>query len=131
MTAWRGGCFSNAISFASNDYFPNGSIIVALYLFTSALFIITTCRIEASAPPPQIHDYDLNDSPSSFKEIESSSDQYNSHEYYSDTREKRSFFRSTITSYVFSGSTVPKSVTLGILGCNACISCVPSGINVC
>ena len=37
----------------------------------------------------------------------------------------------TITSYSIVPLTITKSITLGIGGCAACVSCVPSGFTIC
>ena len=73
-------------------------------------------------------------------EIESSQQMVNE-ESIDSHRQKRSFFNKyivitssstvTITSYSISASTVTKSITLGIGGCAACVSCLPSGVTIC
>jgi hypothetical protein len=95
--------------------------------------------LEASAAPPADlirEQRDLTGPVVSSAEIESSqqiSDDNNSH------RQKRAF-RSivvtssstvTATSYSIVPLTVTKSITLGIGGCAACVSCLPSGISIC
>ena len=75
-------------------------------------------------------------------EIESSQEMANEENIDSHhDRQKRSFFNKyivvtsssivTITSYSISASTVTKSITLGIGGCVACVSCLPSGVTIC
>lgn len=95
-------------------------------------------RMEKSVEPPQILEQ-RNLVAAPLTEIESSqnSKEDNTEPY----RLKRSFFRKsiiitssstlTITSYSITATTVTRRVTLGIGGCAACVSCLPSGISIC
>jgi hypothetical protein len=97
--------------------------------------------MEESAAPPQIHVHqrDLRSPIAPPAEIESSQDfKDDDNEFH---RQKRSFFRKsititssstlTITTYSITASTVTKSITLGIGNCQSCVSCLPSGISIC
>lgn len=124
--------FPDASSIVIDDFYYFLICCIYFYFHRDTLF---KNRIETSAPPPQIHDYDLIEHPLSInKEIESSSDISSDANAYH-ARKKRFFFNflstSTITSYVLSGTTITKSVTLGIGGCQSCVSCLPAGISVC
>jgi len=103
--------------------------------------IISPSKVESmefSAPPRQIRHIDNTNSASS-AEIESS--QNFKDEETDLNRSKRSFFRKsiiltssstlTITTFSITTSTVTKSVTLGIGGCQSCVSCLPSGVTIC
>jgi hypothetical protein len=93
--------------------------------------------MEVSAAPPALirEERDLS---ASTVEIESS--QQIKDEYVDSHRQKRQLFRvvvvtssstATVTSYSIGPSIVTKSITLGIGGCAACVSCLPSGISIC
>jgi len=87
------------------------------------------------APPAALirEQRDLSGPVVSSAEIESSqqiSDENNSH------RQRRAIVVTTsstltVTSYSLVPYTITKSVVLGIGGCNKCVSCLPSGINIC
>jgi hypothetical protein len=98
--------------------------------------------MEASVAPPQIREQrDLFNGPSAAAAEIESSQQINDEEDTISHRQKRSFLKKyivvtssstvTITSYSISASTVTKSITLGIGGCAACVSCLPSGVTIC
>ena len=74
-------------------------------------------------------------------EIESSQQINDEENADANNRQKRSFYKKhvvvtesstvTITSYSIVPSTITKSITLGIVSCTKCVSCLPSGINIC
>ena len=95
-----------------------------------------------SAAPAQIRvQRELSDGAvSSSAEIESSQqihqqeEEDNANSNSRSKRQLRSLIVSstlTITSYSLVPSTITKSITLGIADCTKCVSCLPSGINIC
>ena len=102
--------------------------------------------MEVSAAPPSVmalirEQRDLLSaagSASSPAEIESSQQIHQQEEDIDLHRQKRQLIRVvtasstvTITSYSIVPSTITKSITLGIADCTKCVSCLPSGINIC
>jgi len=92
-------------------------------------------RMEVSAAPPTLIREQRDLSTPTFP-IESS--QQITDEDVDSHRQKRQLFRVvtssstlTVTSYSINAFTVTKSITLGIGGCTACVSCLPSGISIC